>query len=1567
MSFNLFGAASNNDIRVGYIDPERGYVRNVTISEANQYAALNPGHTFILETRDKTRYLTINQVNALTPADILPSSSAATGTCGGVQGLRPDDLILDDGEVPVTYGGGANNGGRPGGGTGADGTGLPVGGPGAGNVGGVVSNPGDGGGSSGPGVTNGSFIKANPARIKITGGGGVGAVANPIFGRDGSLLAVDLVRGGFGYKYPPLVKLVDDRGRGSGAILKAIVGSAVSVTEYYDLEEDFEEYNFGPELPGYGNVTDPDGKTLGAWDPTLFASLEVDTIGQEIQAFQEFLASGISPFWHTRKEKPLNVSFRDRTSRVVHEVEHPAWEPSFMNGYAISPVPPSNVRGSDYAGRVCTFEWEENFPYDGVYTFKALCDNSCKVYIDNNEIMAFGGFRGAPQSTTYRINEGVHQIKIDLLNHVQYVKRFLEPVATETKNEELLISYRGMSPGSGIRREKDNLVRIDDNIGNGFDENARFQIKSSTVNARFSDDGKKILYKGSGEITIMYRWDDNPVSSGLAVTDIIAGGQVWERTKEKISNNNRRGRVAQNLEEFRFTEKGSVTHTIKVKGAKTQVQTSSGSTRTSNDNREVFNTVNFMGRANRKLWRTNVYGRGGFINEYGVCPFDTRNPLEDNPYAGTHRIQWDNIEVPVDGNYNIEVAVDDTVDLSIIESSRATGGTGGDPVVIQKKGFKGDSSKSTGVSSYTRFLRKGKHKIIADLYQKPGGRFSFNPASTSKKATISARFRRNGNEYEMVVDGSGTAEIDFSLRMDDNPDTAGDSLSSVEIGLPPNDYIKLKRTRRGSKFREKEVITGSARFEAGRTYPVRVNGRARRGGTVLRNANSLGFDDNIDNGFDLNGELKINRLKNIKPASVKGINPMMLAVKITLEQEQGLVISPQSWNNNPMGVAMTIDAPIPEPPQEPPIVGQGRCPNNPIWTTRSANSSERWYPVTLDARWSAFTNRFALSPIPPRVEPGTDGPNINYVNSWDINIPYRGYYGIKGTCDNRGRILIDGDEVYRLEGFKKNSPSTRKILLEEGPHTITVEVLNYDHRNFKTINKQFFSTKEWGTIKEQVEPPREGELLISYRNLNPANKRLNVKGNVIKLKDGHGNDTNARFVIESSTNTATFSGDGRKIKHFGPGIINLLLEWDDNPNTAGTAVESIEVGGQVLRQKGEKGKEREKVTVQISSVAGETDTSQTRKLEGVTYEGPRLFDYNDKRWGDWMNEFSVSPYELPLDKWLNEENPRILKDRTLIWKNVNFSENGNYVVEMMADNIAKLYINDVFVKESRGFRGDPVRSSVNLSAGTYDVKIELVNGPTSRDLFSDNPSGVGLRISKNIDVATNSLSWRNNPVGVSAIMIPPPCPKVIEGKGVVTDIIADEPGQGYPQPTGADNYPVTLQLTSIVPTAKGINYGPDDVVLVNGTPIGPAVLGPFGTVESIPIPGRYLGYTEYPNITMPSDTGIGFRGRPVFTPIVIPQDVLPPEDILQVTDLVGLKQTGYVNGKPYYGQVFYKEGVRYAGVFETVGELIQVYDTLQESIDAQVTTAPSAILRQGTDVTNNDPRLNIPGTPDNLT
>ena len=151
MSFNIFGAADKNSIKVGYVDPERGYVTGVSRLEANKYAALNPGTRFIVTNRERTRFLNINEVNALEPADLIPKNNPSNADgCRRVDGLRP-------GEVDP------NN--------------LPV-------------------------------------RLVFTGGSGIGAVGNPIFGRDGALLAVNVVRGGFGYRTPPNVRLSDDTKQG---------------------------------------------------------------------------------------------------------------------------------------------------------------------------------------------------------------------------------------------------------------------------------------------------------------------------------------------------------------------------------------------------------------------------------------------------------------------------------------------------------------------------------------------------------------------------------------------------------------------------------------------------------------------------------------------------------------------------------------------------------------------------------------------------------------------------------------------------------------------------------------------------------------------------------------------------------------------------------------------------------------------------------------------------------------------------------------------------------------------------------------------------------------------------------------------------------------------------------------------------------------------------------------------------------------------------------------------------------------------------------------------------------
>ena len=89
MSFNIFDSATKDSIRVGYIDPDRGYLSGQSIYEANVHASKNPGAVFILETRDRVRYLTINEVNKLTVKDITPDETSCED---GIKGLRPLDI-----------------------------------------------------------------------------------------------------------------------------------------------------------------------------------------------------------------------------------------------------------------------------------------------------------------------------------------------------------------------------------------------------------------------------------------------------------------------------------------------------------------------------------------------------------------------------------------------------------------------------------------------------------------------------------------------------------------------------------------------------------------------------------------------------------------------------------------------------------------------------------------------------------------------------------------------------------------------------------------------------------------------------------------------------------------------------------------------------------------------------------------------------------------------------------------------------------------------------------------------------------------------------------------------------------------------------------------------------------------------------------------------------------------------------------------------------------------------------------------------------------------------------------
>ena len=172
--------------------------------------------------------------------------------------------------------------------------------------------------------------------------------------------------------------------------------------------------------------------------------------------------------------------------------------------------------------------------------------------------------------------------------------------------------------------------------------------------------------------------------------------------------------------------------------------------------------------------------------------------------------------------------------------------------------------------------------------------------------------------------------------------------------------------------------------------------------------------------------------------------------------------------------------------------------------------------------------------------------------------------------------------------------------------------------------------------------------------------------------------------------------------------------------------------------------------------------------------------------------------------------------------------------------------------------------------------------------------------------------------------------------GVVVRVIIKDSGQGYlPPAQTVPQYPAVLELTGVTVTNAGFNHncGVDKIEII---PSNGSVLSyncdPFGKIKSVSVDkgGRF---TELPQIRMNTETGVNATFVPNFDIIRDPQPVEPViTDVVQVYDLVGLNINGYVDGKPYYGNVYYVNGIRYAGTSANSGTNIVVYDTQLASV-----------------------------------
>ena len=369
-NYDAFGTGSklrkqNQDVRVGYIDPVRGYIDGLTVYQSNKYAEANPGTQFIHKNRDRVVYININTVNKLTNKNIRPRKGSYKLTddegnytdCNTIKGLttNPNGTELPnkpgegfDGFIPGVSGGTGTGGGAGfgrvtaadvansndaailGGGT-QSGTGTGTGG-GTGTAGGTGTGTAAGTGEIGSGGSVVDTEKKEKVQVIVEGGGGVGCVAKPIFGNDGALIHIRVVHGGFGYRFPPKVKIFDPNQRGAGATAYSILGrKVVESVQPFDQESDVEDYDFNLPPLGFDPSVVPFGQSyslssntvIGDWDPRKVLSVtQISGFAQELRDYLDFLKGfdPNKPWWTTRNEEPVKVVGEGR-ERLQREQE----------------------------------------------------------------------------------------------------------------------------------------------------------------------------------------------------------------------------------------------------------------------------------------------------------------------------------------------------------------------------------------------------------------------------------------------------------------------------------------------------------------------------------------------------------------------------------------------------------------------------------------------------------------------------------------------------------------------------------------------------------------------------------------------------------------------------------------------------------------------------------------------------------------------------------------------------------------------------------------------------------------------------------------------------------------------------------------------------------------------------------------------------------------------------------------------------------------------------------------------------------------------------------------------
>ena len=1222
--FNIFGSATQNEISVGYISSIRGYVQGVTICEANDYEKEYPNTAFILRNRDKVSYISIDEVNALVPDDLLPKKD--NDSCSAV------DLNHECNQNPEVF---------------------------------------------------------------FSGGGGVGAFANPVIGQDGGLLTLDITNPGYGYQFPPSVDVKDECGFVKGSVVRVQVSDGDNCVESWKYYKDEMDEN-GPDIcadtsTSYGRVWGVNGQDTGEWDPTKYSRYATDPLMDEVDKYLESLKNLQNPWWTTRQDLNLqNITWSStgEVTKVGYAVSVTEWS-DFLNLYGISPVAPSDQPGSAHGGETFDFEWNIDFPWGGEYIFRGLYDGEVDtgdLYVDNQKIASLSRSNGLTEPIKYQVGIATtKKVSFKLHNEATTKQQPVQP------RKEPIIRKAG---GKFIKEGSNYFYKVSGNdlVDIDFDfawdksidgEKPPAPVVPERVQAKF------MVYTSGGDnagLNFKFTSKDGSHSFTVNADDYVDHGPAVELNVNvkpnmdyDVMSSRTRGKIEQGLitstsfgrsgvekdtgtSDAIFTDKCGSSDDDNDLQMKVQsgsgIFTAGGAhdngtskhdswyiTYRYGDATPVDNTPKERPAITKLIIQTE---KDPLVFEIPKTDSQTGNtgggqkawvPVNVWPYVYPsdnevltnqwHMGEW-HINITTPGNYTLEARADDrckgswdgnelfgTRKYTTVSINNVTTGIHKLSMGVWNKGKYGSTwNRNPGALRW--FLKDANGTVVANSRDpfndsKPSSNTGRGGKDWQQKGIISKKGNfKNGRKYRVTFDRlpytnapliGDTGDVTIQPETDDQKidffDKGRRKGNTLQIITPKNVtfaarnayqiskadtrivYDKGVKTSYGSVFNtlkyiddanrrlwkttnkggllgkygvapydtalalpdmpyagNHKIIWGNINFPVSTNYDIEVH---------VDDEVRIWIGDQVDFtklGFSKRGDPRTHTGQSVHTYFIKAgtypitaeihqipggkwptTNPMALAIDIRAKLAFKTVSDPKTWYENPMGVALSIEAPTPPPPAAviPPILEEGECPESPIWHTRMKPEGSPWYPVKF-GYWHKWTNKYAISPIPPLNTPGTDGTGNDdgWKQTWKINAPYEGEYTLKGTVDNFGWIDVNGNRVaerlddptiaFKDEEYKRSTldvvvkpkdtkglkwPQETKVYMHEGENILTANVSNF--KNYETKKKFFtekiFSTKDW----------QSGAPMKTSKNNKPHGIMFTKKGGKYYLT-AYGND-----------------------------------------------------------------------------------------------------------------------------------------------------------------------------------------------------------------------------------------------------------------------------------------------------------------------------------------------------------------------------------------------------------------------------------------------------------------------------